>query len=133
MMSWLWRLAVIALITWIAVPFLLQEDAAGREEPASSGAEVVDSALTVWQRFWAEQTNTTPSSEQHASPSSTGPHSILPGSDVSSLQQRFLQRLMASPEAVRLGRDHVRRQAEEHGVQLTDEDVDRLLAWLAVQ
>ncbi|MFY0665658.1 MAG: hypothetical protein JXQ97_13615 [Natronospirillum sp.] len=133
MISWLWRLAVIALITWIAVPFLLQEEALEVEEPVSTGDEVVGSALTAWQRFWAEQTNTTPSSEQQVTPSSTGPNSILSSSDGESLQQRFLQRLMESPEAVQLGREHVRRQAEEYGVQLTDEDVDRLLAWLRMR
>ncbi|WLD59557.1 hypothetical protein NFC81_07190 [Salinispirillum sp. LH 10-3-1] len=121
MMSWLWRLAFIALITWVAVPLMMQEEPK-ELEPTSTGAEVVDSALTVWQRFWANQ--------MHADSVSEANEPVVVEAVDGGLQQQFLQRLLQFPEARQIGRDHVRRQAEEFGLHLTDEDVDRVLDWL---
>lgn len=124
-MAWIWRLALIALITWIAVP-LLQHTEPENTEPTSEGQVMVDSALTVWQRFWAERT---PTPTNAASLEATVPR-------ITSLvdqpaHQPFLDTLLRSEQVRTLGREQIQQQAASFGITLTAEDADAVLVWLS--
>lgn len=137
MMGWFWRLGLIALLTWVSVPLLMREDAP--DTPTETlGAEVVDSALVVWQRFWAERTpsQNTPQENMPGLPASVGAMpKVLEAWLVEQQQDSnfVLQVWSLIPQGQSLNVFQLQERAQAMGIPLEEQDAEQLLAWLQVQ
>ncbi|MFC3853126.1 hypothetical protein ACFOSD_09810 [Salinispirillum marinum] len=137
MISWLWRLGLIALLTWFAVPLIMREDTPVAV-PDTVGAEVVDSALNAWQRFWAERTPVSPNqSPAVAFSTGTMPNalaSLLGEQNIEGIEgSALLNLLQRLPRGQQLSVAQLQQRAQDMGFELEAADAEQLLAWLEAQ